>query len=523
MDRSIVVLLSVLASAVLCASTVPAATNDWAEGTPGMENGASRDHYNRAGLLPWRNYMGDWKDSNGTAQGDVAFAVTNVIDNDTGRYIEWDVTTMVEGFIDGSLRSSGFFLRPTGGGGPFDFRTREHSEPGQRPELVVVTDQGTMTLGPEADTYLETSTYTSLGDEDRMRISSGPNHALLRFDLESLPSGTTIISATLRLYTYQQYGGGSMDIGVFACDQGHDLPPSAPIRGIADGYLQDQGIEAHPDVYFFDPFESASWVNGWTHVGGVLDIVGSDPALLFEPLQGNALRSTLLAGTNTAMNVGYHFLDETGAEPEEAYFRYYLRFADDWEQTVDGGKMPGFAGTYGVAGWGGRPSDGTNGWSARGTYYLSVPDDNPLGGTTPLGNYVYHADMTGNYGNVWLWQEDYRGLLADNRWFCIEQYVRMNTPTVNDGVLRAWVDGRLAYEKTDLRFRDVTTLKIEEVWMNVYHGGTAVSPYDQHLYVDNLVIASSYIGPARGMSALFVDGFESGDTSAWSAVTGGVH
>ena len=57
--------------------------------------------------------------------------------------------------------------------------------------------------------------------------------------------------------------------------------------------------------------------------------------------------------------------------------------------------------------------------------------------------------------------------------------------------------------------------------MNVYHGGTAVSPYDQHLYVDNLVIASSYIGPARGMSALFVDGFESGDTSAWAAATGG--
>jgi len=41
---------------------------------------------------------------------------------------------------------------------------------------------------------------------------------------------------------------------------------------------------------------------------------------------------------------------------------------------------------------------------------------------------------------------------------------------------------------------------------------------DQHLYVDNLVIASSYIGPGRGLYVLFADGFESGTTGAWSEV-----
>jgi hypothetical protein len=44
-------------------------------------------------------------------------------------------------------------------------------------------------------------------------------------------------------------------------------------------------------------------------------------------------------------------------------------------------------------------------------------------------------------------------------------------------------------------FRTVDTLKIEQIWMNVYHGGKAVSPYDQHLYVDNVVVARQYIGP----------------------------
>jgi len=34
----------------------------------------------------------------------------------------------------------------------------------------------------------------------------------------------------------------------------------------------------------------------------------------------------------------------------------------------------------------------------------------------------------------------------------------MNTPTFDDGVIRAWVDGRLAWERTDLSSRDVTSL-----------------------------------------------------------------
>ncbi len=194
------------------------------------------------------------------------------------------------------------------------------------------------------------------------------------------------------------------------------------------------------------------------------------------------------------MNMGFDFADELGFEPDEIYFRYYLRFADDWE-TSDGGKLPGISGTYGVAGWGGRPSDGTNGWSARGTFHLVPPAGNPFEQSVPIGNYVYHADMTGQYGDIDLWQLGYRGILEKNRWYSVEQFLRMNTPGENDGVLRAWVDGRLAYERTDWRWRDIDALKIERIWMNVYHGGTAAVPQDVHLYIDNVVIANRYIGP----------------------------
>ena len=199
------------------------------------------------------------------------------------------------------------------------------------------------------------------------------------------------------------------------------------------------------------------------------------------------------------MSVIYKFEDKIGEEPEEIYFRYYLRFADDWDQTVSGGKLPGISGTYGAAGWGGRKPGGTDGWSARGTYFMSISGDNPLSGTHPIGTYCYYADQPGTYGDTWAWNTEYKGFLNKNRWYCIEQYVRMNTPGVHDGVIRAWVDGRPAFEKEDIMFRTADHLKIEQIWMNVYHGGKAVSPYDQHLYVDNVVISRQYIGPLNGV------------------------
>jgi hypothetical protein len=46
---------------------------------------------------------------------------------------------------------------------------------------------------------------------------------------------------------------------------------------------------------------------------------------------------------------------------------------------------------------------------------MSIPKANPLGGLQPIGTYCYHADMKGQYGNIWLWQNGYRGFLENNR------------------------------------------------------------------------------------------------------------
>ncbi|MEA3224861.1 MAG: hypothetical protein U9Q07_02840 [Planctomycetota bacterium] len=246
------------------------------------------------------------------------------------------------------------------------------------------------------------------------------------------------------------------------------------------------------DIVFSCDFESDNWFEqfGMRKSPTRVDAVSSDPARKFEPLAGKAIRIKVDRGGHYGASIIYRFKDQIGAEPEEIYFRYYLRFADDWDPQ-GGGKLPGISGTYNLAGWGGRPSNGRNGWSARGLFKKQSD------GKTPVGYYCYHADMRGRYGSGWTWEQEKRGYLANNRWYCIEQYAKMNTPGNNDGILRAWVDGKPAFEKTDIRMRDVDTLKIEAVWLNVYLGGTWTARSNHHLYIDNVAIARNYIGPMK--------------------------
>lgn len=206
----------------------------------------------------------------------------------------------------------------------------------------------------------------------------------------------------------------------------------------------------------------------------------------------HALRVAVDEGEHYGGSFTIDLADHMENEPTRLYFRYRIRFDASWAPTSTG-KLPGFGGTYGRAGWGGRPADGRNGWSARGEF--GPPDEH---GRIPIGSYVYHADMVERgqtYGNGNWWD----AALERERWYVIEQEIQLDTVTTADGVsvgqadgwLRAWVDGRLVLDRQGLHLRDSEDLAIETVWANVYHGGKTPAPADMSLLIDDVWVGST--------------------------------
>tara|TARA_R100000005_G_scaffold87841_1_gene57284 strand:+ start:10395 stop:11303 length:909 start_codon:yes stop_codon:yes gene_type:complete len=299
----------------------------------------------------------------------------------------------------------------------------------------------------------------------------------------------------LRLHSYKQWQGGTT-VGAYRLS-----PPwsatSKKTTGLSSAYLGDKGIEAHSNVLFSTGFESEDWRNEWSTFNpkSTARLIHYDGANGFSALDGQSLEVVLTPKQNLALDLRYDFAKLQEYEPEEIYFRYYLRFGQNWNPTRDGGKLPGFGGTYNQGGWGLRKATGTNGWSIRGAFFQYPANYEPIRGFAGIGSYAYHMDVSNAPSENWGWGLGAGGLLKKNQWYSIEQYVKLNTLGKKDGVFKAWIDGHLVAEKTDIRFRETPEIKIENVWLNVYHGGVSKPPQEMSLYIDNVVIAKEYIGP----------------------------
>jgi hypothetical protein len=163
---------------------------------------------------------------------------------------------------------------------------------------------------------------------------------------------------------------------------------------------------------------------------------------------------------------------------DHSFVRYYLRFEPGFD-VVKGGKLPGFYGGTQVSG--GRIPDGTDGFSTRfmwraagqGEVYAYLPSSTLFGTSLGRGNFSFTAGV----------------------WQCLEEEVRLNTPGASDGVVRAWLDGKLVYQNEHLFFRSVGTLQIEGVFFSTFFGGADASwapTRDQHAD-----FAHFATGPAR--------------------------
>jgi hypothetical protein len=194
------------------------------------------------------------------------------------------------------------------------------------------------------------------------------------------------------------------------------------------------------------------------------------------------------------------------------------------------------AGNTGFAGNSGAQVNGYNGWSLRGHYLNNCDRENPVYPRVMLATYAYHGGMVGNYGDSWSWTgHGEQGAVPLGQWVCIEGEVAANTPGVADGILRAWLDGRLVFEKNDLYLRgrkppqgygDWQVLKpgmatqaptfvdpltgrtlhlasgktmagnlgIEKFWGTMHHGGRHPFGKEADFWYDQTVVARERIG-----------------------------
>ena len=216
----------------------------------------------------------------------------------------------------------------------------------------------------------------------------------------------------------------------------------------------------------------------------------------FEPLDGKACRVYLAKGELAAMNMTYKFQKKLGAEPEEIYFRYYLRFGDDWKQTVQAARCRASAApTARPAGAAARSTATTAGRPAARS---ASPSPRQPAGRQAAPRLLLLPRRHGRLPTATAGSgtDGYRGFLDNNRWYCVEQYVKLNTPgeTAAKEPRRhpPRLDRRPARLREDRhplprRGSPEDRAGLDER-LSRRHDALAA---DQHLYVDNVVVAGN--------------------------------
>lgn len=269
---------------------------------------------------------------------------------------------------------------------------------------------------------------------------------------------------------------------------------AASVRGgIASAYINDEGMATNPAVMFVEDFEGPDF-SKWDPARPV-----SGPSVVLETNAPGVYsgRQSVRFSVKAGKGVGAGLVKWFRPGYDRLHVRWYCRFAEDYDQGNlhhTGVKIAAETNRWhlGVAG---QKPNGTD-FFITGLEPWRDWKRNPAPGE--LMFYTYFPDMTRDRDGNW-WGNSFKPakkvLVERGRWYCFEMMVQANTPDQADGMQAFWVDGELAGEFKGIRWRTTDTLKPNAVWLSIYIHD---SPQPNQIWMDDVVVATDYIGPRRG-------------------------
>lgn len=427
------------------------------------KTGVTCTYYNSGARLPWANLGGDWEDRAGQYRGASAWSSADLRPNQTGTVV-LDVTGIGR---DITLRF---------GRGPVKFASREAAA-GQPLLRLTRSDGGTLELRATADASVS-GTIVRPGTPPRCVQHAAQGSAtnltgeIAMLQFPALPSHKR---AELVLTIERVYGATSVSALRTVPPIGA-LPPVT--TGFAREYPGDRGICSDRRALYCEDWDRpngappADWwkrtkgthvldsPTKWKRYSNGVPFPDHWTGQFWYPdcgLDGSGCLNVHYTGNvytgNAAPN--FDFVKAGLGEQDHVFYRHYIKYAKTFfdSQPCDGGKRPGFGADNTYGGNGGSAVYGYNGWSVRGHYILNCDHDNPIWPRVVLGDYVYHAEQKDFYGDDYSYHIAGLGLVPLDEWVCVEGEIKVNDPGVKNGMLRHWVNGRLAMEKKDLYFR----------------------------------------------------------------------
>ncbi len=239
---------------------------------------------NRVKNTPWDNAGGDWFDRNDMAQGSTPYAsmTFRASDMPDNRYHEFDVTELVQEYVNGNYDNTGFFLKAKDESNNYiAFYSSDWSNPYQRPGLNIVNSTAHVNRAPELNTIGDRTVNTgemlsftvtaSDADDDVLIYSASPLPEGAIFDTTSgsfswipVPSQTGNYTITFEVTDGQDTDSETISVTV---NTGSSIPPermiydnrlreASPNTVIAGSNFIDvghlNGVGRYRDVMWFD-------------------------------------------------------------------------------------------------------------------------------------------------------------------------------------------------------------------------------------------------------------------------------